>query len=279
MSAPEVKFRTAWRDDLPALVRLLAIVLATAAAHAWAQWTPPPAPDPSAILNEASEDARAGRLADALAKHLWFHRNALSYRESLYGVRLSFALASWLELAERYPPALSALRGERDASVLRLHAGKGAHGDFHDVSSINEYLGEQAATARLFAWLDANRPELAKSAYRIAQRALVSTRDYALCGKYLEPERDSASMLELYRLHQRMVASGQFGEDLRDFARQSLANAAGTLVALLAVNERGAEADRVMAAVLKEVPDEELRKALGEARKGSVPAPWPPRQR
>lgn len=259
--------------------RLLALALAAAAAHAWAQWTPPPAPDPSAILNEAREDARTGRHTDALAKHLWFHRNALSFERSLYGVRLSFALASWLDLAERYPPALAALRGERDASVARLRAGTGARGDFHDVSSINEYFGAQAATAQLFAWLDAHRPELAKSVYRIAQRALVGAGDYALCGKYLEPERETASMLELYRVHQRMVASSRFGDDLRDFARRSLANGAGTLVALLVVNGRAAEADQVMAAVLKEVPDEELRKALEEARKGSVPPPWPARGR
>lgn len=258
---------------------LLALLLALTAVQAPAQWTPPPAPDPSAILEEASTDVRAGRYADALAKHLWFHRNALSYRPSLYGVRLSFALSEWRELAERYSPALEALRGVRDESAARLKAGTGSRGDFHDLSSINENLGVEKETAELFAWLDLNRPGLAKQAYGIAQRALVMTRNYALCGKYLDPAGETERMLELHGHHERMIARSRFGEEMRAFARQSLANNAATLVALLVVNERPAEADEVMAAVLKAVPDEDLRAALGKARKGSVPAPWPPRGR
>ena len=39
------------------------------------RWTPSEHPDADAILHEAVSDARAGRYAVALAKHIWFHEN------------------------------------------------------------------------------------------------------------------------------------------------------------------------------------------------------------
>lgn len=241
-----------------------------------ADWQPPERPDPQAILKEAHGDARAGRYEDALAKHLWFHREALKVAPGFYGVRLSYALAFWTELGRRYPPALAALRGERDAAVARLRGGTGARNDFADVASINEHLDEEAATSELFGWLDANNPALARNAYGIAQRSLVQAKNYALAGKYLDPKRSTEAMLRAYRTNLELSRRPEFrGGDLDGFGRKSLTNGAATLVALLVVNGRAQEADEVAAAVLKEWPDEGLRRELAEAKKGVVPAPWP----
>ncbi len=70
-----------------------------------AGWAPPENPDPQDILAQAKQDTASGRYEDALAKHLWFHENALEYRSSLYGVRLSFALGDWTKLSHVYPLA------------------------------------------------------------------------------------------------------------------------------------------------------------------------------
>jgi hypothetical protein len=80
----------------------------------FAEWAPPANPDPHKILDEAQDDARAGRYADALAKHVWFHENALKYEPSLAGVRLSFALGYWVAFGNSYPPALQKLKSIRD---------------------------------------------------------------------------------------------------------------------------------------------------------------------
>ena len=69
-------------------------------------WEPPSSPDPRDILGEARDDREHGRYELALEKHVWFHENALTFRPSLAGVRLSYALDDWLQLAARYPPAL-----------------------------------------------------------------------------------------------------------------------------------------------------------------------------
>ncbi|MEI9962222.1 MAG: hypothetical protein WDM76_14140 [Limisphaerales bacterium] len=42
-------------------------------------WRPPQNPDPNKILKEAESDTAAGRYTDALAKHVWYHENALKY--------------------------------------------------------------------------------------------------------------------------------------------------------------------------------------------------------
>jgi hypothetical protein len=46
-------------------------------------WRPPANPDPSEILKEAESDTAAGKYADALTKHIWFHQNALKYRHEI----------------------------------------------------------------------------------------------------------------------------------------------------------------------------------------------------
>lgn len=89
-------------------------------------------------LNAGQTAAREGRFAEALSEYIWFHEHALEERPSLYGVRLSFALAYWLDLAEQYPAALVSLQNIRDQKTKRLAEGARDRELFIDVSAINE---------------------------------------------------------------------------------------------------------------------------------------------
>src|SRR4051794_4253621 len=102
-------------------------------------WTPSDTPDPSDVLDSAVDDTRSGSHADALAKFLWFHHNALRHDQAFGGVRLSFALSYWLELAGAYPPARPLLNGRTagstgheqrpvDGPVLLPHADRATQG-------------------------------------------------------------------------------------------------------------------------------------------------------
>jgi len=244
-----------------------------ACAPALAAWVPPPDPDPRAILQEARDDAAAGRYADALDKQLWFHNEALKIERGFGGVRLSFALAQWRNLGRDYPPALDALKNVRDQASIEVRTARRPFDAFHDLSSINSVLGEEARTAELFAWLDANRPEVAKQTYSVAQNSLIATRNYALCGKYLSGAAETDRIVAMHRLNRGMASRD---ERLGEFTRTSFVKGATTLVALLAVNGRKAEADAAMEEFLKELPDDSFRRELQEAAKGNVPEPWPP---
>ena len=85
-----------------------------------AEWAPTEPINPSDILNSADEDRASGNYESALQKHLWYHRNALKHDGAQYGVRLSFALSDWADLASKYPPALTALLKERDNAESKV---------------------------------------------------------------------------------------------------------------------------------------------------------------
>src|SRR6188508_1708481 len=112
-------------------------------------WTPPANPDPSEILHSAARDTRAGSHAQALAKFLWFHNNALRHRPSLGGVRLSFALSYWTALASVYPPARGAFIRTRDEAEAAFRRDPSSLELFHDLAFFNERLGDGARTADL----------------------------------------------------------------------------------------------------------------------------------
>ncbi len=254
---------------------LLAVLGFAAAAGPAGGWTPPQQPDPAAILAEAQADTAAGRYAEALAKHVWFHEHALDYAEGLYGVRLSSALGDWVALGRRYPPALERLLAEREAAADHVRRGDGARGYFNEVVAIDHALADDAATRALFLWLDANRNEVAAQVYDLAQAALVRAGDYALCGKYLQPQKTLQAMLDQYRVMTALADTAERPDQVRAFAQKTLANRAGLLVALLVRNHRKDEADAIAAQALKEWNDAGFRAQLLDALAGQVPQPWP----
>jgi hypothetical protein len=244
----------------------------------FADWTPPVKPDPHKILQEARDDREAGRYADALAKHVWFHENALKYQRGLYGVRLSFALGYWVELGNVYPPALLMLKTIRDEAAKKVReadADQKVFEIFHDFAAINRALEEQSKTTDLFVWLDANKPKAAERAFGTAEPALIQSKQYRLCGKYIDADRSFAEIVTLYQVNKRMSKDPRFGERLREHSERTFSNSTATLVALLVLNDRKADALRIAEKALKEHDDAEFKQALEKAKKGELPPAWP----
>lgn len=257
-------------------MRYLTLALALASASAPGdKWTPPENPDPQAILQEAQGDTAASRYEAALAKHVWFHENALSIEPAFYGVRLSFALSYWHELAQKYPPALTKLQEIRDEAAREVLEGKDVRESFHDMAAINDTLEEDSLTKDTFQALDGKNPKAAKQVFDIAQPALVRAKAYSLCGKYVEPKGDYAAMRENYRRGKQLAKDPRFGPRHLDFANKNFANDATTLVAILAVNDRKTEAEEIARSAGDEWDDASFHDELAKAVKGEVPDPWP----
>lgn len=259
------------------LTGFLASMLVLLNASACEDWNPPKNPDPSAILDEAQADTAAGRYADALAKHVWFHENALKYAPAMYGVRLSFALSYWAHLAAVYPPALIKLKAVRDEAGTAVRTGSDPREAFHDFAAINRELKEQDLTKDLFLWLDVNKPDVARQDFDIAEPALIEAKEYRLCGRYLDPDRSLKRTVGLYRETTKIASEYQQEDavELRDHATKTFSNSVATLVALLVLNDRPADADRIAAEARKEWDDEEFQKELKKARNGELPQQWP----
>ena len=241
------------------------------------EWSPPKNPDPSAILTEARADARAKEYETALAKHVWYHENALKIQPSQRGVRLSFALARWVELGEKHPPALQKLKEIRDDSTKRVIEEEDIRGLFNDIESINDYLDETQKTVETFKSLDQKQPEKAKTVYAVAQKALVLGKEYKICSKYISFEVTLANIVQRYQRGKKMAddSDSSWKATHRNFVRKQFANQATLIVAILAVNDRAGEAKDFAEAAKSELDDEEFHKALQKSLEGVVPEPWP----
>jgi serine/threonine protein kinase len=241
-------------------------------------WTPPENPDPSAILNEAHADVRAGKFELALSKLDWYYESALRIQPSQSGVRLSFALSYWKKLADQYPPALDRLRELRDEARARVAANKDPFQSFQEFAAISAELGEVEPVVTLFKRLQQTAPGTAQRVYTIAETALIATKEYKLCGPYIDPRNDVPRIIDNFRLGRKVQERREL-EHKRSprFAERKMENESATLVALLVVNDRETEA-RTAAEELKAAWDSEtFHEAIDSALAGKVPEPWPPR--
>ena len=239
------------------------------------EWTPPKNPDPHAILQEARADTRAKRYEIALAKHVWFHQNALSISSSLTGVRLSFALSYWQELAKQYPPALTKLKEIRDQAKKNVMDGKNVFESFHDMESINDHLSEHAATSKVFEILDEKSPKIAREVFNVAKPSLVQAKAYSLFGKYVVPKHDFAKIIRSYKPRKKLADAADVGADNLDYSTKMFVNEATTLVAILAVTDRKKEAEEIAASARAAWGDSSFHAGLESALNGVVPDPWP----
>lgn len=259
------------------VVVALALVAAAPLAHA-AEWAPPANPNPSAILTEAERDARAGRHALALQKHVWFHTHALAIEPAQYGVRLSFALSSWKDLADAYPPALAELKKQRDAAGERVLAGKKTREWFHDYQSINEVLDENAKTVQLFERLDKEQPKLAREVFEIAKDAVIPAKKYELAARYTQPAREMKRILADYRWSLDFAKEQQNQEHAAldfEYAHESLTHASATLIALMAVTDQPEQAKKLAAQAKEARDDEAYHQTIDKAVEGEFPEAWP----
>lgn len=147
--------------------------------------------DPRDRLRKGQAAAEVGDYETALSEYVWFHNHALEYRPSLYGVRLSFALSYWKNLGDVYPPAMLALRNICSDKTAALLRGEKNRELFHDVASINEYLGEDRSTYGLFQTLDQHAPTFARECFTLAVDAIVAANDLELAARYA-PDPESA---------------------------------------------------------------------------------------
>lgn len=240
-------------------------------------WAPPVNPDPQQIRNEAEADRMARRYADALAKQVWFFQHAEEYQPSQSGVRLSFALSEWLKLGQVYPPAMEKLRQLRDQAETDVIA-KPLRDDrrraFQDLNAINRTLEEEQRTVEMFLKLDQNEPELASVVYSAAQPSLIKVKRYDVCGKYLDSQESLRRLKILYDSRfRRERKDSRFADELRQADEKWFIDTAAILVALLKINGRNEEAEKIAHAV-REIDDSpKLKESLEKALNGTYLPP------
>ena len=168
-------------------------------------WSPAVAPgekvDLQKILSEATDLMNQSDYEGALQRHIWYHNHALEYDQGQTGVRLSFALSSWVELGRRYPKAKQALIEIRDQDASKLANGSGYANLFSDVSSINRELQDENATYALFKTIREKDPQLAGQCYFWVEGLLVAKGEYQWCYDHMgDPEMRFDQIRQGYKM-------------------------------------------------------------------------------
>lgn len=234
-------------------------------------WQPPESPEPSEILQSAVGDTRNGEYEQALAKLLWFHHNALRYHAGYHGVRLSFALAYWRELAAVFPPAMMALKHTRDEAEGAVRDKPDFH-TFHEVASLNRYLEDELRTADLFIKVAETDHATADHLYEIAERNLIQSGRFHACAPFLKPIERVESAADCYRVSKKHEDNRpSYPVAAPKLAKRFFIQDMATLVALLVLNGRAEEARTAFERSLEIVDDDEFRTTIAAAMSGHFP--------
>ena len=237
-------------------------------------WFPPDNPDPSAIRLEAIQDRQAERYQRSLEKHVWYHENALTIDPAQVGVRVSFALMDWRQLADRYPPALEKMRETRDVAERLVREHKDDFMTFMEVVALNRELKDQGRTVKLFRWLDENDPEFAAVAFEAARDTLIAEGEFELTGNYIGDTESFRAVLQQHRNTEERMPQyvdpervEETIQSLRRYMVHRMSNDIATLVAL----GRSEEAAKLGALALEEFDDDLSRPHIEKAMKGEFP--------
>lgn len=243
-----------------------------------AGWEPPENPNPSNILAEAGKDAREKKYDLALNKYLWFHENALKYERSQYGVRLSFALSDWLDLAKNYAPAMTALKNTRNLACDNAKKNISIYANYNDCVSINEKLNEEHISVDTFKWLDKHHSVWAKDIYNTAQKYLILSKEYSLCGKYLKPRAAYDKNVRNYHRNIDSFNSESFKRfdskslaRYRKYAHEGFLKKSAIIIALLVHNDKEKEAKMYYEEAIVESFPPNSKIILDNALKGDFP--------
>jgi hypothetical protein len=256
---------------------VLAVYLVFLPSSAWAEeWLPPAKPKPREILDEARDDAKAKRYSLALAKHVWFHKNALKYEPSLVGVRLSFALSDWMRLGKEYPPALEKLKSIRDALDAKVQSGEDNGREFLDLVAINQYLGDDQRSVESFKAIEKNHPNAAPLVFHSTKNALIKTKEYETYAKYIRGTSDFFAIKDTYERDKKSAdRMRDQGKALLEHLDKTFRHETATLVAVLVNVDRKDEANEIADIAEEFIDDEKFLASLKAAREGTVPDPWP----
>jgi hypothetical protein len=111
----------------------------------------------------------------ALKRFIWIFNHGAQHGGGTVGGTIY-----WVELGRRYPKARQALIELRDLKTYDFEKGQGYSELFSQLWVINQYLGQEDATTRLFIRIHQLDPPLAQQCSGYARDALVKSKEYGL---------------------------------------------------------------------------------------------------
>jgi len=205
--------------------------------------------------------AEAGKFEEALDKHLWFHE-ASKELPGMGGVRLSYALDIWMELAKKYSPAMDALINLRNNNREILLKGDGKFENFHDLSAINQTLGENEDTFMVFLEIHNNHPKQAKSYYHVVEELIVEKQAYDICDKYItDPIKKYSQIQHMHEMNVELMRKSPTmdNDDFKKNTKESYVKEVCRLIEIMSTLEKTDIAEGIQKLALDYLDNEEIR--------------------
>ena len=134
---------------------------------------------------ETERAIESGEYKEAHKRVVWFFDHAAEHEKGLYGVRLSGVLRTWHELGMVYKPARDSYIERRDFNTEKILNGDGSSELFHEIESMNKYLGQELKTIKLFKTIEIENKSLAKHAWHYIKDTLFEFEEYKTIKKYI----------------------------------------------------------------------------------------------
>lgn len=215
-------------------------------------------------FHELSALAESGRFKEALEKHIWFHE-ASRQMPGMGGVRLSYALDSWKELAKKYRPAMEALIDLRIRNKETLLEGRGNFDNFHDLSALNFVLGEKEDTLKVFSAIHKNDPEQARVYYHVVEDLLVERKEYEICDHYLaDPLTKYSHIQHLHKMNTKLMKNNPAmeGDEFKSYTTESYVRGICQLIEILLAVHKKDMAKEIQKRALEYFDNEDIRRAI-----------------
>jgi len=221
--------------------------------------------DPDEWSRWAREWRQAGRFEEALRAHQWYHANVLELDEAAYGVRLSFALADWVDLAREYRPALDALTETRSQAAAAAVGHPPDYEAFHDALAIDRALGQEAPAYDLILDVESAHPQQLDGFYNHEVFSVLCHRgEYRRCRRWMWDPTDE---LDLAGERLDFERSATTPETIRQRAETAFVNRIVELaVVLLGIGDQ-AGADDIVVWARRHTDHPRLNSARDDARR------------
>lgn len=178
--------------------------------------------DPSVVLEKARKALRNKDYEVALEKYQWFFHNSIEINRSYYGVRLSYCLSEWKQLANDYPPAMEALielKNNTLATFLETYSRQ----SFHEYKSIAGCLNEPKEVFDQFMIVHNSNKELAKNLFTFVYEYCAENNNWEICLTYLgngnEQYEEALEMLD-HMIEFSEKKDGEAGKSIFNFGTE-----------------------------------------------------------
>jgi hypothetical protein len=237
------------------------------------EWVAPQDADPAGVLREAPEDVRHRRFDTAFQKYSWYYAAALGNSIVVAEHDRQYALRAWCSLTPLLPDAREKLRSIRDRIAARtLEDHPDSESFFADLAIVNAEIDDVQHTTDLFRRLLQLDGKKAAHVYEHAEESLIATKQFEVCGQFLQPEKRFGDSMEWLQSRRHFAADRLKGDEQTEeleIAEDFFVFQATRIIGILAKNGRLEDAARYFSRANEVVTSLGSRATLRSALSGS----------